>query len=110
MATSAVSFGALVTLEELVPSSSQFTQGASLRVTGKLQEYDIETAIASIVEGNASLKIDTQHLKVNLRIGSLYQFIGELLIDPSNQGSFCTSIIPDGTSALKQYMTLYITL
>ncbi|XP_071940273.1 CST complex subunit TEN1 isoform X2 [Coffea arabica] len=50
-----------------------------------LQEYDIETAIASIVEGNASLKIDTQHLKVNLRIGSLYQFIGELLIDPSNQ-------------------------
>ncbi|XP_027115974.1 CST complex subunit TEN1 [Coffea arabica] len=85
MATSAVRFGALVTLEELVPSSPQFTQGASLRVTGKLQEYDIETAIASIVEGNASLKIDTQHLKVNLRIGSLYQFIGELLIDPSNQ-------------------------
>ncbi|XP_027165437.1 CST complex subunit TEN1 isoform X3 [Coffea eugenioides] len=85
MATSAVSFGALVTLEELVPSSPQFTQGASLRVTGKLQEYDIETAIASIVEGNASLKIDTQHLKVNLHIGSLYQFIGELLIDPSNQ-------------------------
>lgn len=85
MAASAISFGALVTLEELVPSSPHFKQEASLRVTGKLQEYDIETAIASIVEGNASLKIDTQHLKVNLRIGSLYQFIGELLIGPSNE-------------------------
>ncbi|KAL3505681.1 hypothetical protein ACH5RR_031063 [Cinchona calisaya] len=85
MATSAVSFGALVTLKELNPSSPHFKQEASLRVTGKLQEYDLETAIASISEGNASLKIDTQHLKVNLRIGSLYQFIGELLIDTNNE-------------------------
>ncbi|CAI9119040.1 OLC1v1020695C1 [Oldenlandia corymbosa var. corymbosa] len=80
-----VSFGALVTLQELNdPTSPHFKQGASLRVTGKLQEYDLETAIASLVEANSSLKIDTQHLKVNLRVGSLYQFIGELLVNSDN--------------------------
>ncbi|CAI9119041.1 OLC1v1020695C2 [Oldenlandia corymbosa var. corymbosa] len=50
----------------------------------RLQEYDLETAIASLVEANSSLKIDTQHLKVNLRVGSLYQFIGELLVNSDN--------------------------
>ncbi|KAI5650860.1 hypothetical protein M9H77_36865 [Catharanthus roseus] len=85
MATSAVKHGELVTLEELNPSSPHFTQGASLRVTGKLQEYNVDTAVALIVDGNASLKIDTQHLKVNLRMGSLYQFIGEMLIQPPNE-------------------------
>lgn len=45
----------------------------------------MDTAVALIVDGNASLKIDTQHLKVNLRMGSLYQFIGEMLIQPPNE-------------------------
>lgn len=39
MATSAVKHGELVTLEELNPSSPHFTQGASLRVTGKLVKF-----------------------------------------------------------------------
>ncbi|KAI3469338.1 hypothetical protein Pfo_026001 [Paulownia fortunei] len=85
MATSAISAGALVTLQELNPSSPNFKQGASFRVTGKLQEYNLETAVAVIVDGGASLKVDTQHLKLNLRSGSIYQFIGELHIEPSNE-------------------------
>ncbi|KAM7488121.1 hypothetical protein LguiB_025605 [Lonicera macranthoides] len=87
MASSSISSGALVTLQELTSSSPQFRQGASLRVTGKLQDYNVETAIATIVDGSASLKIDTQHLSLNLRVGSFYQFIGELHIQqPNNEG------------------------
>ncbi|KAH6831882.1 telomere-capping [Perilla frutescens var. hirtella] len=85
MATSTISVGALVSLQELNPSSPNFKQGASFRVTGKLQEYDLETAVAVIVDGDASLKVDTQYLKLNLRPGSLYQFIGELHIEPNNE-------------------------
>lgn len=45
----------------------------------------METAIAVITDGGASLKIDTQHLRdTSFRIGSIYQFIGELLIQPEN--------------------------
>ncbi|EYU43984.1 hypothetical protein ABFS82_07G010900 [Erythranthe guttata] len=85
MAASSISSGALVTLQELNPSSPIFKQGASFRVTGKLQEYNLEAAIAVIVDGNVSLKIDTQHLNINLRSGSIYQFIGELHIEPNNE-------------------------
>ncbi|OAY77306.1 CST complex subunit TEN1 [Ananas comosus] len=81
MASSAIKPGTLVTLQELEPSSPMFKQGASLRVTGKLQEYSVETAVAVISDSGASLKIDTRHLRdVVFRIGSIYQFIGELLI------------------------------
>uniref|UniRef100_A0A0V0GYK9 Putative CST complex subunit TEN1-like n=1 Tax=Solanum chacoense TaxID=4108 RepID=A0A0V0GYK9_SOLCH len=80
-----IASGALVNLEELVPSSQHFKDGISLRVTGKLQDYDVETAVAVIVDRNASLKVDTQHLNINLRIGSIFQFIGELLLEPDNE-------------------------
>ncbi|XP_073036336.1 CST complex subunit TEN1 [Primulina eburnea] len=85
MSASAVNSGALVTLQELKPSSPNFKPGGAFRVTGKLQEYTLETAVAVITDGNASLKVDTQHLNLNLRPGSLYQFIGELHIEPSNE-------------------------
>ncbi|KAK3016345.1 hypothetical protein RJ639_005729 [Escallonia herrerae] len=85
MASSTISSGALVTLQELNPSSPYFKQGASLRATGKLQDYNVEAGIATLVDGNATLKIDTQHLHLNLRVGSLYQFIGELFFEPSNE-------------------------
>ncbi|PSR92562.1 CST complex subunit like [Actinidia chinensis var. chinensis] len=85
MASSVINAGALVTLQELNSASPHFKQGASLRVTGKLQEYSFENAVALIVDGNATLKIDTQHLNINLRVGSIYQFIGELLIQPNNE-------------------------
>ncbi|GMP56975.1 hypothetical protein CsSME_00021252 [Camellia sinensis var. sinensis] len=85
MASSAINAGALVTLQELNSASPHFKQEASLRVTGKLQDYSVETALAVIIDGTASLKIDTQHLNVNLRVGSIYQFIGELVIQPDNE-------------------------
>lgn len=86
MASADTPSGALVLLQELTSSSSHFKQGASLRVTGKLQEYNVETAIAIVADGGATLAIDTQHLRLNLRVGSLYQFIGELSIQPNNDG------------------------
>ncbi|XP_030503275.2 CST complex subunit TEN1 [Cannabis sativa] len=86
MASSVITSGALVLLEDLHPSSPHFKQGTSLRVTGKLQEYSVETAIAMVVDGSAKLKINTEHLRnLSLRIGSFYQFIGELLIQPDNE-------------------------
>ncbi|KAL6132743.1 hypothetical protein ACLB2K_064982 [Fragaria x ananassa] len=86
MASSPTESGALVLLQELHPCSPHFKQGASLRVTGKLQEYSVETAIATIVDGNDSLKIDTKLLReLNIRVGSMYQFIGELHIQPDNE-------------------------
>jgi hypothetical protein len=52
----------------------------------RLQEYSVETAIAIVIDGNANLKINTQHLRdLSFRVGSLYQFIGELLIQPDNE-------------------------
>nr|XP_017187312.1 uncharacterized protein LOC108173186 [Malus domestica] len=45
-----------------------------------------ETAIATIVDESERLKIDTKHLReLSFRVGSVYQFIGELLIQPDNE-------------------------
>ncbi|CAI0404931.1 unnamed protein product [Linum tenue] len=78
--------GTAVTLAELRPESPLFKEGASLRVTGKIQEYSVETAIATVVDGDSKLKIDTQHLRdLSFRTGSIFQFIGELLIHPDNE-------------------------
>ncbi|KAG4176841.1 hypothetical protein ERO13_A11G270600v2 [Gossypium hirsutum] len=86
MASNAIKSGALVPLPELQPSSEFFKEGASLRVTGKLQEYSVETAIAVIADQGATLKVDTQHLReLSFRIGSIFQFIGELNILPNNE-------------------------
>lgn len=85
MASSTLKPGVPITLRELEPSSDVFKQGASLRVTGNLQSYDVESAIAVIQDGSASLKVDTQHLRdISFRTNSTYQFIGELLIRPDN--------------------------
>ncbi|XP_022743370.1 CST complex subunit TEN1 [Durio zibethinus] len=86
MASLAIKSGALVTLPELQPSSEFFKEGASLRVTGRLQEYSVETAIAVIADQSAVLKIDTKHLReLSFRVGSIFQFIGELHIQPNNE-------------------------
>uniref|UniRef100_J3MIQ2 Uncharacterized protein n=1 Tax=Oryza brachyantha TaxID=4533 RepID=J3MIQ2_ORYBR len=85
MSPSVLQPGVPATLQELEPSSEMFRQGASLRVTGMLQSYDLSSAIAVIQDGGASLKVDTQHLRdINFRTNSTYQFIGELLIKPDN--------------------------
>ncbi|KAG8100684.1 hypothetical protein GUJ93_ZPchr0013g36214 [Zizania palustris] len=85
MASSILQPGVPVTLQELEPSSELFRQGASLRVTGILQSYDLSSAVAVIQDGSASFKVDTQHLRdISFRTNSTYQFIGELLIKPDN--------------------------
>lgn len=51
----------------------------------RLQHYYVETAIAIIADGSATLNIDTQHLRdLSFRVGSIYQFIGELHIQQEN--------------------------
>ncbi|XP_028751556.1 CST complex subunit TEN1-like [Neltuma alba] len=87
MALSEIKSGALVSLQELRPSSPFFKEGASLRIVGKLHEYSVETALATVIDGDATLKVNTQHLRdLSFRVGSVYQFIGELLIQPDNKG------------------------
>ncbi|KAK6915635.1 hypothetical protein RJ641_020752 [Dillenia turbinata] len=81
-----INSGALVSLQELNPSSPFFKQGSSLRVTGRLEEYSVATAIAVIVDGGANLKINTEHLRdLSFRVGSIYQFIGELFFQPDKE-------------------------
>ncbi|ONM51427.1 hypothetical protein ZEAMMB73_Zm00001d018831 [Zea mays] len=81
MASAGLKPGVPVILRELEPSSEMFKQGASLRVTGSLQSFDVESATATIQDGSVSLKVDTQHLRdVSFRTNSVYQFIGELQI------------------------------
>ncbi|KAF6997994.1 hypothetical protein CFC21_014153 [Triticum aestivum] len=85
MASSTLKPGVPITLQELEPSSEMFKQGASIRVTGTLQSYDVDSAVAVIRDGSATLRIDTQHLReIGFRSGSMFQFIGELLIRPNN--------------------------
>ncbi|KAL0689767.1 hypothetical protein Bca4012_089445 [Brassica carinata] len=86
MANSQIESGAPITLQELYPSSPFFMEARSLRVTGLLKGYSVETAIGVIEDGEKSLKINTQHLRdVSFRVGSVYQFIGELHIEPNNE-------------------------
>ncbi|XP_057962757.1 CST complex subunit TEN1 [Malania oleifera] len=86
MAVPAIKSGELVSLQDLHPSSPFFKQGASLRITGKLQEYSVETAIARVVYGGGILKINTEHLRdLHIRVGSIYQFIGELVVLSDNE-------------------------
>ncbi|CAJ1868400.1 unnamed protein product [Sphenostylis stenocarpa] len=86
MASLEIKSGTLVSLEDLHPSSPFFKQGASVRVTGKLREFFIETGLATIIDGDCTLKISTEHLRdLTFQVGSVYQFIGELFIQPDNE-------------------------
>lgn len=52
----------------------------------RLRGYSIETALGVIEDGGKSLKINTHNLRdVSFRVGSIYQFIGELHIQPNNE-------------------------
>lgn len=53
----------------------------------RLHEYSLETGIATIIDGNDIIKVNTEHLRdLTFRVGSVYQFIGELRIQPENEG------------------------
>ncbi|XP_024625686.1 CST complex subunit TEN1 isoform X2 [Medicago truncatula] len=78
--------GALVSLQDMRPSSPFFKQGTSVRIIGKLHEYSSETGLATVIDGNDILKVSTEHLKdLKFQVGSVYQFIGELLIRTDNE-------------------------
>ncbi|KAG7588531.1 hypothetical protein ISN44_As07g008590 [Arabidopsis suecica] len=86
MANTRIEPGVPITLQELYPSSQFYKEAVSLRVTGMLSGYSVETAIGVIEDGSKSLKINTQNLRdVSFRVGSIYQFIGELHIEPNNE-------------------------
>ncbi|KAG7585496.1 hypothetical protein ISN45_Aa02g008590 [Arabidopsis thaliana x Arabidopsis arenosa] len=85
MANTRIEPGVPITLQELYPSSQFYKEAVSLRVTGMLSGYSVETAIGVIEDGDKSLKINTQNLRdVSFRVGSIYQFIGELHIEQPN--------------------------
>ncbi|KAK6925456.1 hypothetical protein RJ641_009782 [Dillenia turbinata] len=53
-----------------------------------LKEYYIEAAIAIIFYGRVNLKINTEHLRdLSFRVGSIYQFIGELFFQPDKEAA-----------------------
>ncbi|CAD5315709.1 unnamed protein product [Arabidopsis thaliana] len=86
MAKSQIEPGVPITLQELDPSSLFFKE--ELRccfLFCRLRGYSVETAIGVIEDGGRSLKINTQNIRdVSLRVGSIYQFIGELHIEQPN--------------------------
>ncbi|CAA0298953.1 CST complex subunit TEN1 [Arabidopsis thaliana] len=85
MAKSQIEPGVPITLQELYPSSLFYKEGVSLRVTAMLRGYSVETAVGVIEDGGRSLKINTHNIRdVSFRVGSIYQFIGELHIEQPN--------------------------
>lgn len=77
----AVSPGVVVRLQELHPGSPLLQPNQSLRIVGSLQHFDAVSGIAVLKDGDSSLHIDMQHLRnISLRVGSLFEFIGELEI------------------------------
>lgn len=53
----------------------------------RLHEYSLETGLATVIDGNDILKVSTEHLKdLKFQVGSVYQFIGELLIRTDDEG------------------------
>ncbi|EOA35856.1 hypothetical protein CARUB_v10021142mg [Capsella rubella] len=85
MAKSQMKPGVPITLQELYPSSPFYKEAVSVRVTGMLSVYSVVTGIGVIEDGGRSLKINAQNLRdVSFRVGSIYQFIGEIHIEQPN--------------------------
>lgn len=60
----------------------------------RLHEYSIETGLATIIDGDDILKVSTKHLRdLTFQVGSVYQFIGELLIQPDNEVCSCLELV-----------------
>jgi len=58
----------------------QVKNGDSVRVLGKLKEYDLQTNTALLEHNNWYIKVDTTFLEnFPCKINSLFQFIGEII-------------------------------
>ncbi|PNY00423.1 hypothetical protein L195_g023703, partial [Trifolium pratense] len=52
----------------------------------RLQEYSLETGLATVIDGSDILRVSIEQLKdLKFQVGSVYQFIGELLIQSDNK-------------------------
>ncbi|KAB2630629.1 hypothetical protein D8674_008148 [Pyrus ussuriensis x Pyrus communis] len=79
----------------------------TMRLRCLLQDYFVETANATIVDESERLKIDTKHLReLSFRVGSIYQFIGELLIQPDNEVNIIITTV--GRSAMAFSINIFI--
>jgi undecaprenyl pyrophosphate synthase len=59
----------------------------------RLHEYSLETGLATVIDGNDILKVSTEHLKdLKFQVGSVYQFIGELLIRTDDEVRACQGL------------------
>ncbi|KAG0583726.1 hypothetical protein KC19_3G158600 [Ceratodon purpureus] len=78
-----VSPGVVVRLHELHSASPYVASDQSLRVLGSLERFDAASGIAVLTDGGSALRVDLQHLRaLPLRVGSLFEFIGELEVNP----------------------------
>lgn len=79
--------GLVVRVQDLyTPESPFIVPNQSLRVVGSVERFDVVSGIAILTDGESSLRLDLQHLReLPLRIGSLFEFVGELEINPLHQ-------------------------
>ncbi|KAL3675358.1 hypothetical protein R1sor_025306 [Riccia sorocarpa] len=74
----------LGSLPELTVGSQYYKPNQSVRVMGLLESFTVDTGIAVISHGGVRFRVDLEHVRdVSLRKGSRYQFIGELVPDPT---------------------------
>lgn len=60
----------------------------------RLLEYSLETGLATIIDGDNSLIVTIENLKdLNFQVDSVYQFIGELLIQPDHEVRDCQGLV-----------------
>ncbi|GAU11461.1 hypothetical protein TSUD_344520 [Trifolium subterraneum] len=60
----------------------------------RLQEYSLETGLATVIDGSDILKVSIEQLKdLKFQVGSVYQFIGELLIQSDNKVHACQGLV-----------------
>ncbi|DAZ92585.1 TPA: hypothetical protein N0F65_012815 [Lagenidium giganteum] len=66
-------------------------QNRCVRITGRLEQYDATRELAKVAFQGASMAVETRLLAnthVELRIGSMYQFLGDTRVQA---GSVCLS-------------------
>jgi len=86
MVPGTLSPGIVVRLQDLYTGSPFVLPNQSLRVLGSLERFDAVSGIAVLTDGESSLRLDLQHLReLPLRVGSLFEFVGELELHPLQQ-------------------------
>ncbi|KAL9332468.1 hypothetical protein ACSQ67_002078 [Phaseolus vulgaris] len=80
-----ISFGVVVAMPVISDGSEASVNNLCIAFH-RLREYSVEAGVATIIDGDDILKVSTEHLRdLSFQVGSVYQFIGELLIQPDNE-------------------------